>query len=160
MTRCLTSAVAVSATLALSLINSGGPGIASPVDATPPAAPSGLVATPGNFSVRLNWTAPPRGAAAPPLVGYRVAKSTCCGGPWTTVVVNTHSTRTVLTVGGLTNGVAHYFRVAAINAGGVGSYTATDSGTTTRTLPGRPRNGRLDPGDGEVVVRWAVPAAT
>src|SRR5215813_13813433 len=63
---------------------------------TPPAAPTGLTATPGNAQVSLNWNAS-SGASS-----YNVKRSTTNGGPYTTIA--TGVTSTSFTNTGLTNG--------------------------------------------------------
>ena len=75
-------------------------------------------------SEKLTWSAPSNNGSA--ITGYAVQYSTD-GTNWTTATSNTGSTTTSYTVTGLTATTAYYFRVAAINAAGTGSYGATTS---------------------------------
>ena len=75
-------------------------------------------------SEKLTWSAPSNGGSA--ITGYAVQYSTD-GTNWTTATSNTGSTTTSYTVTGLTATTAYYFRVAAINAAGTGTYGATSS---------------------------------
>jgi Right handed beta helix region/Fibronectin type III domain len=77
---------------------------------TPPAAPTGLTASPGNGQVTLNWNAS-SGASS-----YNVKRSTTSGGPYTTIA--TGVTSTSFTNTGLTNGTTFFFVVSAVNSAG------------------------------------------
>jgi hypothetical protein len=79
------------------------------VGASPPAAPTGLVAQPFNGQVILSWTAV-AGATA-----YNVKRGTASGGPYTTV--GTTATPT-FTNSGLANGTTFFFVVSATSVGG------------------------------------------
>ena len=85
------------------------------VTVAPPAVPSNLIATPGNNTVFLTWTAS-SGAS-----GYNVKRSLTNGGPYATVgtpIGNSYADTTV------TDGITYYYVVSA-NAGG--SETANSS---------------------------------
>lgn len=75
----------------------------------------------------LSWTAPSDGGASISdyLIQYSTDNST-----WTTFADGT-STTTSATVTGLTASTLHYYRVAAVNAVGTGSYSASSSGSTS-----------------------------
>ena len=88
---------------------------------TPPAAPTGLVATAGNAQVGLSWSAS-AGAAT-----YSVKRSTTNGGPYTTIA--TGITATAYTDPALTNGTVYYYVVSAVNAGGESANSAQVSAT-------------------------------
>jgi titin len=94
-----------------------------------PPAPTGLTATAGNAQASLAWTAPTGVIAQAPVSDYVVQFSSNSGSSWTTFADGT-STSTSATVTGLTNGTAYVFRVAAVNAVGVGAYTAASSAVT------------------------------
>lgn len=80
--------------------------------ATPPTAPTGLSASPGNSQVTLSWTAPLGGVA------FNVKRSTSNGGPYTTIASNISSTGYLdLTAA---NGTTYYYVVSAIDVGGEG----------------------------------------
>ncbi len=77
-------------------------------DTTPPAAPTGLIATAGNGNTSLDWA----DNGESDLAGYTVSRATTSGGPYTTV------NGSLLTVsaysdGGLTNGTTYYYVVTA-----------------------------------------------
>jgi len=89
---------------------------------TPPPAPTGLSASPGNGQVTLNWNAS-SGAAS-----YNVKRSTTSGGPYTTIasVTSTNYTNT-----GLANGTTYHFVVSAVNAAGQSANSNQASATPT-----------------------------
>ncbi len=78
--------------------------------ATPPPAPTGLTARPGDGQVSLSWNAS-AGAS-----GYNVKRATSSGGPYATVVSGL--TSTTCTDTGLENGTTYYYLVTAVNAAG------------------------------------------
>ncbi len=90
----------------LSLTSSGG-------DITPPAAPTGLVATAGNETVSLDWN----DNSEPDLAGYNVYRSTTSGGdpvPYVKlngplVTISEHDDDTV------TNGIPYFYVVKAVD---------------------------------------------
>jgi hypothetical protein len=94
-----------------------------------PPAPTGLTATAGNASAALSWTAPSGVIAQAPITDYREQYSTDGGATWTTFTAAASTTASA-TVTGLTNGKAYRFRVAAVNAVGVGSYSAASAAVT------------------------------
>ena len=77
----------------------------------PPAAPTGVVATPGDKQVRLAWNAS-AGAAS-----YNVKRSTSAGGPYSTIG---SPTTTNFTDTGLSNGTTYYYVISGVNARGEG----------------------------------------
>jgi hypothetical protein len=94
-----------------------------------PPAPTGLTATAGNALAALSWTAPSGVIAQAPITDYREQYSTDGGATWTTFTAAASTTASA-TVTGLTNGTAYRFRVAAVNAVGVGAYTAASAAVT------------------------------
>lgn len=103
-------------------VNRYGIGPAStPVQVVPlayaslPSAPVDVVATAGDTRATVRW-APPESDGGAPITGYRVTATP--GG------ATCETGTTACTVGGLTNGVAHTFRVVAINVAGVGDASA------------------------------------
>lgn len=83
---------------------------------TLPAAPAGPYAVPGNGQVTLFWQ-PVAGA-----VSYNVYRSTTsCGQGLTPVHTGVIGTTKLDT--GLINGVTYYYKVTAVNAGGMGGYS-------------------------------------
>jgi len=86
-----------------------------------PAAPSGVVATAGDKTIRVSWSAVP-GAAS-----YTVKTSTVSGGPYTVAQTGIVSTSHDLT--GIVNGTAYYVVVSASNTTGEGANSAQVSAT-------------------------------
>jgi endonuclease I/fibronectin type 3 domain-containing protein len=77
-------------------------------DTTPPTAPTGLAATPGNNVVNLDWN----DNTEPDLAGYNVYRSTTSGGPYTKlntglVAASAYSDTTA------SNGTTYYYVVTA-----------------------------------------------
>jgi hypothetical protein len=91
-----------------------------------PAAPTGISGTPGVGNVALSWTAPTNTGGVS-LTDYIVQHSTDQSS-WTTFADGT-STATTATVTGLTGGTSYYFRVAAVNSAGTGSYVTSSAVT-------------------------------
>ncbi|HEX5823475.1 MAG TPA: fibronectin type III domain-containing protein, partial [Candidatus Limnocylindrales bacterium] len=104
---------------------------ATPVaPATLPGAPTGLVATAGNGSVALAWTAPASNGGSA-ITSY-TATASPGGATCTTGTLG-------CTISGLTNGTSYTFTVRATNAVGTGPASASASATPA-TVPGVPRN--------------------
>ncbi len=133
--------------------------------ATAPAAPSGVTAAVapatgvGSGQVKLSWTTAAGNGSA--ITDYLVERS-IDGVTWTRVDDGV-STSTTSTVGGLINGTQYRFRVAASNAVGTGSWSAT----VTATPVGSPEapselTAQVAPatgvGSGEVKLSWTTPA--
>ena len=131
----------------------------------PPAAPSGLAVAVapadgvGSGRVKLSWT--PAAGNGSAITDYLVERS-IDGVTWTAVDDGV-STSTTSTVGGLINGTQYRFRVAASNAVGTGSWSAT----VTATPVGSPEapselTAQVAPatgvGSGEVKLSWTTPA--
>jgi hypothetical protein len=76
----------------------------------PPAAPTGLVATPGNAQVALAWNANTDAG----LAGYDVYRASTSGGPYTNLTA-TPVTSPAYTDTGVVNGTTYYYVVKAIN---------------------------------------------
>lgn len=95
---------------------------ATPAANPPPAAPTGVVATAGNHSVTLTWT------AVANATSYDVYYATTSGvGPTTgTQVAGVASPATVT---GLVNGTPYYFVVTALNANGESTASAEVTAT-------------------------------
>jgi hypothetical protein len=86
----------------------------------PPGKPD---VTAGNGEVGLSWT-PPSDTGDSPITAYRVQQRDGATGAWTTSVDNTGGAGTTRRIDGLLNGSPYQFRVAAINAEGLGTWSA------------------------------------
>jgi hypothetical protein len=93
-----------------------------------PPAPTSVTATAGNAQATVSWTAP-AALSTLPITDYTVQFSTNSGSTWTTFT-RAASTATSATVTGLTNGTAHVFRVAGVNAVGQGAWSTATSSVT------------------------------
>lgn len=99
-----------------------------------PTAPRWTATHRGVKSVPLNWIAPESDGGSA-ITGYRVENSEASRfGPWSVVVADTGSVEPTYTHMNLPDGYSAYYRVAAINAGGVGAW-AVRSTTTGATAP-------------------------
>ncbi len=121
------------------LVNSTGPGDWSvagaaftpqgsaptpvPVLPSPPGAPMGVSATPGDASATITWTAP-TGDGGSPITGYRVTTIPSSDGCTVTA--------TTCTLTGLTSGTEYVVSVVATNAAG-----SSEPATTTVTPRGK-----------------------
>ncbi len=104
---------------------------ATPMDMTPPAAPTALVATASDGSVSLNWA----DNTEPDLLGYDVYRSTSSGGPYTQLNGLALSTSDYLD-GSLTNGTTYYYVVTASDlSGNVSANSFEDSATPLDSTP-------------------------
>ncbi len=128
------------------------------IPVTVAAAPGTPVATAGNASANLTWTAP-TDTGGSPITGYRIQVRTG------TVVVRTDiltGTATSATVAGLTNGTAYNFRVRAVTAVGLGALSAPSNTVTPATVPGAPVIGTAVTGAAggalTATANWAAPA--
>lgn len=113
-------------------------GVASAPELPMPRAvagrPRALKATPLDRAVRLRWQAPASNGGNS-ISGYRIQRRTASGN-WKQVA-STNGKRNVR-ITGLKNGSTHRFRVAAVNASGIGRYSAARTVTlpTVRSLHG------------------------
>ena len=117
---------------------------------------------PGDAQVQLSWTAPGSDGGAA-ITGYRIEVSS--GGSWTVAVADTGATGTSRTMTGLSNGTGYQFRVAAINAVGVGpasqpsAVVTPAAAVTPGAVPGAPTGVSGVPGDAQVQLSWAAPGS-
>ncbi len=77
-------------------------------DTTPPAAPTGLTATPGDALINLNWN----DNGESDLASYSVYRATASGGPYSLTASVSVSQ---YTDSGLTNGTTYYYIVTALD---------------------------------------------
>jgi fibronectin type 3 domain-containing protein len=127
------------------------------VDLTPPAAPTGLTATPGNTIVSLSWTA----NSEPDLAGYNLYRATTDGGPYSTKVNTTLLTGTSTTDTGLTNGTPHYYILKAVDTSTNESDASSQAAATPfvdLTPPAAPTVLTAAPGNRQVSLSWTAPA--
>jgi beta-glucanase (GH16 family) len=121
----------------------------------PPAAPSNLVATPGNTAVALSWSSGANGVA------YNVKRSASAPGPYTLVAGSLSSTN--YTDSGLTNGVPVYYVVSATQAGCESTNSLSANAIPICSTPPAPtaeNNGPLWQGMALSLTASTVPGAT
>ncbi|WP_344341456.1 fibronectin type III domain-containing protein, partial [Streptomyces rhizosphaericus] len=101
-----------------------------PTDITPPAVPTGVVATPGNGHVGLAWSP----VTASDLDGYLVYRAPTANGPWAklTAIPNT---ATGYDATGLTNGTTYWFAITSIDDTGNESARSNASPATPASPP-------------------------
>ncbi len=123
-------------------------------DTTPPAPPTGLIATPGDATVNLAWAA----NGEPDLAGYRVYRATAPGVPTTGTPLNGAALLTSPAFADDTavNGTPYYYVVVAVDSSGNPS-TASNEATATPTgdaAPAAPTGLAAAPGDDTVSLTW------
>ena len=87
---------------------------------TPPAVPANLQATAGNAQVSLSWT------ASSGATSYHLKRSTTSGSGYTQIAA---PAATSYTDTGLTNGIAYFYVVSALNAAGESANSAPATST-------------------------------
>jgi hypothetical protein len=116
-----------------------------------PGAPTGVTAVARDGGAVVSWT-PPSSDGGSPVTDYVITGSP--GGK----TVRTVAVTSYL-VGGLSNGTAYTFTVAAVNQSGRGPASSPSSAATPApaTTPGRVRSVTANPGYKQVSVSWAAP---
>src|ERR1700733_7297586 len=130
---------------------------------TAPPTPAGLVATAGNASVALAWT------ASAGATGYSIYRGTTSGGEGATPVGTSASDS--FTDTGLTNGTTYYYTITASNAAGTSAHSsevhatpAGSGGTATLLSQGHPATASSvqnagypasNAVDGSLTTRWS-----
>ena len=125
---------------------------ATPKEPDPPAAPTGLSATPGDRQVTLSWNDPEDAT----ITGYQVCweaddGNDCPDADWADIDGSDKNT-TAHTVTGLNNGILYDFKLRAVNDSGEGNEAAAYA--TPIAVPNAPTNLSANPGDGEVALSW------
>ncbi len=135
----------------ISAVNAGGvSGNTTEVSATTPlAAPTGLVAEPGNTQVTLSWN-PVAGAT-----GYAIRRGSVTGGPYTTIGTSPGAS---YTNNGLVNESTYFYVVASSNANGTGPNSIQASATPVATVPVAPLDVTATGSAGQIVLNWTASA--
>jgi hypothetical protein len=117
--------------------------------------PTNVVATAGNASAGLTWTAPAdNGGAA--ITSYHITVI----GPSAPLPFDTGSATTSATVTVLTNGSSYTFTVAATNVKGTGDPSLPSNAVTPLGPPGAPTGLSATPDNAQVTLSWTAPAVT
>jgi hypothetical protein len=120
------------------------------VETEPPAALTGLTATPGNTQVSLAWTA----SSAVDFSFYTVLRSATSGGPYTQVASNLTNPSYLNT--GLTNGTTYHYVVTATDTSGYQSTISSQASATPFVVPAAPTGLAATAGDAQIVLNWTV----
>ncbi|NBV45507.1 MAG: hypothetical protein EBR86_07670 [Planctomycetia bacterium] len=122
------------------------------------AAATGVTGSPGDRQVTLAWTAP---APTPglPLSGWRVARTSDDGATWTDLP-NTTSAEPAMMATGLVNGTPYRFRVAGLDAQGVGPWSEPSAAVVPVAPPAAASSLVATGGDGRATLTWTAPADT
>jgi len=106
---------------------------------TAPDAPTGLTVTAGYACANLSWV-PPASDGGKPIINYRIEYTIDNGTNWVEVQKDV-SSNLFYTIDPLANGVAHKFRVYAINSVGTSVASSMSSSVTPNaSVPGLVRN--------------------
>jgi len=92
----------------------------------PPPVPTGLIATPGNMQIALNW------AGSAGASSYNVKRSLANNGSYSTIATNVRSTGYTDT--NVVNGTTNYYAVSAVNSLGQSGNSPQVSGIPTATV--------------------------
>jgi len=118
--------------------------------ATPMGAPSGLVATPGNAKVTLVWN------SSVGATSYNVYRGTASGGESATPIAMGLGTASY-TDSAVTNGVAYYYKVAAVNSVFT-SAVSNEASATPVSPPSVPTGLTAVSGNTWVALQWTASA--
>ena len=125
---------------------------ATPIDTTPPAIPTGLVATAGIGTVSLDWNNNAEGD----LAGYYVYRSTTSGGTYT-LLNGTLLTGSNYADNSVTNGTTYYYVVTAADNSSNESENSTEDTATPyadTTPPAAPTGLTATAGNHTVALDW------
>jgi hypothetical protein len=124
-------------TVGIRVLGSGG--------TPPPAAPTGLAATPVGNQVDLSWT------ASSGATSYILKRATSSGGPFTHTIATPAGTSHV--DAGLAAGT-YYYVVSAVGEGGESAASAQASATILPTVPPAPTGLGATAGNAQVSLSW------
>ncbi|WP_213003955.1 pectinesterase family protein [Clavibacter zhangzhiyongii] len=129
---------------------------AAPADVIAPGVPADLVATAGDASASLAWTA----STADDIAGYRVYRSTADKVAITAAnLVGTVGTTPAFADAGLANRTTYRYAVVAVDAAGNASAPATAEARPVDTAPPAAPVGVVATGaDGKVLLSWTASA--
>jgi fibronectin type 3 domain-containing protein len=122
---------------------------------TLPGTPTLTSAVPGNATVTLAWT-PPGSNGGSAITGYKLYRSTSSGAE---TLLRMVGNVTSYTDTGLTNGLAYYYKLSAVNAIGEGGLS-NELRAGPATVPGTPTLNSATPSYTSVTVSWSAPTAS
>lgn len=139
-------------------VNGLGEGVnSSQVSGVPsrvPDAPSSLSATAGRGNISLTWSGPSSDGGAE-VTGFIIYRGTS---PGTELPLVTVGVIYAYLDDYLSDSATYFYRVAAINARGVGAQSL-EVYATTFSLPGAPISLEAQPGSGSVFLSWSPPVS-
>ncbi|MCX6795619.1 MAG: fibronectin type III domain-containing protein [Candidatus Falkowbacteria bacterium] len=118
--------------------------------ASPPDAPTSVLAVRGNGQATISFTTPVSDGGSP-ITSYIITSSP--GGFSTTTV----ATSTTGTISGLSNGTAYTFSVVAVNLIGNSSSSAPSTPITPATIPGTPTSVTAIGGNSQATISFTAP---
>ena len=122
---------------------------------TPPNAPTGLAAAPGDNAISLSWTAATGGTP----VSYNIKRATDAEGPFT--VIGTTTAPSVTFTDAVLGGVTYHYVVSAVNAIGESPDSESVSAAAILAAPLAPVGLSATIDDSEVSLSWqATPFAS
>ena len=129
----------------------------TPVDLTPPAAPTGLNATPGDGNITLNWNTNAEADLSYYIVQRKKTLAGLLANPDSVARVNTPTASYKDT--GVTNDSTYFYRIVAVDqrgnkSGGSLTESATPSVAADTTPPAAPTGLTASSGDKQVLVKW------
>jgi fibronectin type 3 domain-containing protein len=114
---------------------------ATPADTTPPAAPTGLAATPGDGQVSLDWA----DNSEPDLASYSVYRDTTSGGPYSQIAWGVAASDHVDSA--VTNGTTYYYVVTAVD-------TSSNESGYSNEASATPQGGATTMHVDSIIVEW------
>lgn len=125
-----------------------------------PTAPLLPSATGGTKNVTLSWSAPASNGGSA-ITGYKIYSGASSGSETLLATIGTNTSFVDAT---LSNNQTRYYKIAAVNAAGVGAYS-TEVSATTNSVPWAPLaltavggNG-VGLGNGHISLNWTAPAS-
>ena len=121
-------------------------------DTVPPAAPTALLATPGDGRAALDWDDSPEAD----LAGYNVLRSTTSSGPYTRINPSPVAASAFTDVG-LANGIAYHYVLTAVDHSGNESRASVEASATPEldvTPPAPPSALAVTRGDNHASLDW------
>ena len=126
----------------------------------PPGAPINALVSGGNTQMFTNWTAPSDDGGSA-VTGYVLQYRRSTTSSYTTY--GTVGNVLEYTISGLTNGLTYYFRVAAVNSAGTGSYSTESASVVVGQVPAAVGTPTLSAGyatsltDTTLTLSWTAP---
>jgi fibronectin type 3 domain-containing protein len=124
---------------------------------TVPSPPRQLSATPGDAQITLTWLAPSSDGGSP-ITNYRIYRGPASGGESLLTTIGSEFSYSDTTV---TNGLAYYYFVKAVNGIGEGGSSNEVAATPVAgpSVPDAPRSLVATPGNGTITLTWSPPSS-